>query len=70
MVPACFAQNFLNEKCSVVALEGFCGKTESIFIMGSEIIDLDPKERVVGTGDASVPKYSPLLFKCLYSIQK
>jgi hypothetical protein len=70
MVPACFAPNFLHGICLLVALGGFSGKTESIFITGSEIWHLDPKGRVVGTGDASAPKYSPLLFKCLFSIQK
>ncbi len=61
MVAACFGPNFLHRICSVVALEGFCGKIESIITTGSEIFDLDPKGRVVGTGDASAPKYSPLL---------
>jgi len=70
MVSVGFCPNFLHGICSLVALDGFCGKTESIFITGSEIFDLDPEGRVVGTGDASVQKYSPLLFKCLFSIQK
>jgi hypothetical protein len=63
MVPAWFGPNFLHGKCLLVALGGFCGKIESIFMTGSKIYHLDPKGRVVGTGDASGPKYSPLLFK-------
>jgi hypothetical protein len=37
MVAACFAPNFLHGKCLLGPFDGFCGKTEPIFIMGSEI---------------------------------
>jgi hypothetical protein len=63
MVAAWFGPNFLHGNCLVALLDGFCGKTESIFTVGSEIFELDPKGRVVGTGDAIAPKYFPLLFK-------
>jgi hypothetical protein len=63
MVAAWFCPNFLHGICLLGPFDGFCGKTESIFITGSEIYDLDPEGRVVGTGDASAPKYSPLLVK-------